>query len=224
MPAAVENGAPLGLACYSHELRDIDPMRLGVFGGSFDPVHLGHLILAEQCRQHAQLDEVWFLPAATPPHKQQRELASPQQRVEMLELAVSGQLAFRVSRMEIDRGGISYTVDTLMEIQAQQPDAQLFFLMGADSLNEFPTWRDPQRILQLATPLVVSRGGEPEPDLESLASFTAANPLAAIQIRMPVLEISSSTIRQDVAAGRSIRYRIPRAVEQYIATHGLYQS
>ena len=201
-------------------------MRLGIFGGSFDPIHVGHLILAEQCREHARLDEVWFLPASTPPHKRDRELVSAKQRTEMLELAVHGNGAFSVSNMELDRGGVSYTVDTLTTISEMHPDSDLFFMMGADSLTEFPTWREPARILELATPLVVARGGEPKLDFQSLAQYTTPERLFEIvahEVRMPLLEISSSRIRQDVAQGRSIRYRVPRAVEQYISTHELYK-
>lgn len=202
-------------------------MRLGVFGGSFDPIHVGHLILAEQCREHARLDEVWFLPAATPPHKQERELVSARQRTEMLELAIYGNDVFSVSTMELDRGGVSYTVDTLTEIAEVYPESDLFFMMGADSLTEFPTWREPARILELATPLVVARGGEPTLDFQSLSPYVSGERLAEIkrhEVRMPLLEISSSRIRQDVSEGRSIRYRVPRAVEQYISTHHLYQT
>ena len=118
-------------------------MRLGVFGGSFDPVHYGHLLLAETCREQANLDEVWFIPAATPPHKQDREITPAKLRLEMLQLAVGGTDYFGVTTIEIDRGGVSYTVDTLAELRRLHADAELFLLMGADSLSEFPTWRDP---------------------------------------------------------------------------------
>ena len=201
-------------------------MRLGILGGSFDPIHTGHLILAEQCRQYGQLDLVWFLPAATPPHKQTRELATPKQRTEMLELALYGNSSFAVSLIELDRGGVSYSVDTLSHVADAMPHAELFFLMGADSLHEFPTWRDPGRILELATPLVVRRGGESPLDFSGLAPFCAPDRLAQIsaaEVPMPLLEISSSDIRDDIAASRSVRYRVPRAVERYISTHDLYR-
>ena len=200
-------------------------MRLGIFGGSFDPIHTGHLILAERCRVQSKLDEVWFLPAATPPHKQQKVLTSTKQRVEMLELAVYGNAGFSVSTMELERGGVSYTVETLSELSEKYPNASLFFLMGADSLQDFPTWREPGRILELATPLVVCRGGEPELNFEPLSAFCSEQRLEEIrasEVRMPQIEISSSQIRADVASGVSIRYRVPRAVEQYISTHELY--
>src|SRR5262245_39558001 len=136
-------------------------MRLGIYGGSFDPVHYGHLLLAESAREQSRLDQVWFLPAATPPHKQQRELVSPRQRVEMLELAILGQSPFLVSTLEIDRGGVSYTVDTLAAIHAQRPGDDIFLLIGADALADLPNWREPGRICSLATPAAVCRPDSP---------------------------------------------------------------
>src|SRR5688500_10806095 len=121
-------------------------MRLGLFGGTFDPVHYGHLLLAEACREQCRLDELWFVPAAVPPHKQERTLSPAKERVEMLRLAVGGHPAFSVSTLEIDRGGVSYTVNTLDAVRLSRPEATLFFPMGADSLVDLPTWREPRRI------------------------------------------------------------------------------
>ncbi len=132
-------------------------MKLGILGGSFDPVHFGHLLLAECCRETCQLDEVWFVPAAVPPHKQSRQMSDGRLRVEMLTRAVADHPAFRVSGIEIQRGGVSYTVDTLQRLQESMPKADLFFLMGADSLCDLPHWRQPKRICQLATPVIVRR-------------------------------------------------------------------
>jgi nicotinate-nucleotide adenylyltransferase len=200
-------------------------MRLGVFGGSFDPVHYGHLLLAECCREECQLDCVWFLPAAVPPHKQRRKLTGARQRVEMLELALAGHDRLAVSTLEIDRGGVSYTVDTLEAIHEREPGAQLFLPMGADSLRDFPKWHRPDRICQLAMPIVVQRADSPEVDTRVLAGVLAPEKLAEMrrfQIEMPRMDLSSTDIRQRIAAGRSIRYRTPRSVEKYIQTHGLY--
>src|SRR5437016_6385390 len=121
--------------------------RIGIFGGTFDPVHLGHLIVAEQCRQQGRLDQVWFFPAARPPHKQDRPLTPFAQRVEMLALALAGQPSFRVEEMEKDRPGPSYTADTLDEIQRRQPDAGLFLIVGSDTLHDLPYWHEPARIV-----------------------------------------------------------------------------
>ena len=200
-------------------------MRLGILGGSFDPVHFGHLLLAEFCREQCRLDLVWFVPAAVSPHKQEQAVTSPEQRVDMLKLAIGGHEAFAVWTGELDRGGVSYTVDTLSRLREEQPESELFFLMGADSLADLPTWREPGRICELAAPVVVRRAGAPEPDFSPLANWVSAERLAAIrqcQVTMPLVEFSSREIRRRVAAGQSIRYQTPRAVEMYIRTHGLY--
>lgn len=201
-------------------------MRLGIFGGSFDPVHFGHLLLAECCREQQRLDEVWFLPAAAPPHKLGAILAPAKARMEMLELATSGNEAFRVSSLEIDRGGVSYTVETLRTISALQPQAELFLLMGADSLRDLPTWREPAEILALAIPIVVRRAGSPAPNFVPLTNLVSSTRLAIIessQVEMPLTELSSSELRQRAADGRSLRYRTPRGVEKYIETQRLYR-
>jgi nicotinate-nucleotide adenylyltransferase len=201
-------------------------MRLGIYGGSFDPVHYGHLLLAEICREQCQLDEVWFVPAALPPHKQHRVITPAKLRLEMLQLAIGGSQGLLASTVEVDRGGVSYTVDTLLEIQHQQPTAQMFLLMGADSLYDLPSWREPDRICELAIPIVVRRAGAPTPDLSQLSSLMAPDRLAEAirnQVAMPIIDLSSSDLRQRVAAGQSIRFRTPRAVEKFIETHGLYR-
>jgi len=201
-------------------------MRLGIFGGTFDPVHYGHLLLAETCREQCELDLVLLMPAAQPPHKCQWELAPAAARAEMLELAIGGHPSMSVSRSEIERGGVSYTVETLTQLRAERPDAELFFLMGADSLEDLPDWREPQRICKLAIPVVVRRAGTGEPDFSTLAGFVSPERLGEIrrfQVEMPVLELSSTDIRERVAAGRSIRFLTPRAVEKYIESHGLYR-
>jgi nicotinate-nucleotide adenylyltransferase len=201
-------------------------MRLGILGGSFDPVHYGHLLFAELCREQTPLDAVWFLPAATPPHKQGRELSSAHHRVEMLRLAIGGNTAFDVCTLEVDRGGLSFTVDTLAELTARHPAAQLFLLLGGDMLADLPTWREPARICQLATLVAARRPGGPAPDSSRLADLLSqqgsANCATHQLVDMPQLDLSSSEIRRRVAAGLSIRYQTPRAVEKYIETHGLY--
>ncbi|MHB8863587.1 MAG: nicotinate (nicotinamide) nucleotide adenylyltransferase [Pirellulaceae bacterium] len=200
-------------------------MRLGIFGGSFDPVHYGHLLLAESCREQCSLDRVWLLPAAHAPHKQNHRAASARHRVEMLRLALGGHSQIEVSMMEVDRGGVSYTVETLAEIHRQQPDAELFLLMGADTLEDLPHWRAPGRICELAIPVVVRRAGSEEPAYDALAGVAPASRLELFRqfhVTMPILELASSDIRTRVANGQSIRYRTPRAVEKYIETHRLY--
>jgi nicotinate-nucleotide adenylyltransferase len=200
-------------------------MRLGIYGGSFDPVHYGHLLLAESCREQCALDEVWLLPAAVPPHKTDQTLTSARQRIEMLNLAIGGHDAFRISTIEIDRGGVSYTVDTLTGIRQQHPHAELFLLMGADTLHDLPNWRQPERVCELAVPVVVQRNGSPAPDLDVLQPIVTAARIAHIQqhqVTMPIIALTSTDIRRRVAAGMSIRFRTPRAVEKYIESNRLY--
>jgi nicotinate-nucleotide adenylyltransferase len=201
-------------------------MRLGIFGGSFNPVHYGHLLLAESCREACRLDQVWLMPALVPPHKQSTEIAPAKARLEMLELALSGNEQLRPSAMEIERGGVSYTVETLTTLAAERPEAELFLLMGADSLADLPTWREPARICELALPIVVRRVGSPEPSLAALEPFLSAERLAAVrqlQVAMPLIGLSSTDLRRRAAAGQSLRFRTPRAVEKYIETHQLYR-
>jgi nicotinate-nucleotide adenylyltransferase len=202
-------------------------MRLGLYGGSFDPVHYGHLLLAECCREELQLDAVWFLPAAISPFKKEQSQTPPRHRVEMLKLALAGHEAMHVSTLEIDRGGVSYTVDTLNEIHRQQPEAELFFLMGADSLRDLPTWREPALICELAIPVVAARANHGEVDYDVLREIVSAERLDMIRrhkVTVPLVDLSSTDLRRRVAEGKSIRYRTPRAVEKYIQTHGLYRA
>jgi nicotinate-nucleotide adenylyltransferase len=201
-------------------------MRLGLYGGSFDPVHYGHLLLAECCREELQLDAVWFLPAAISPFKKEQSQTPARHRVEMLKLALAGHATMNVSTIEIDRGGVSYTVDTLNEIHAQQPLAEMFFLMGADSLRDLPTWREPARICELAIPVVAARASHPPVDYDVLRNLVSPGRLEAIrsrQVTVPLIDLSSTDLRRRVSEGKSIRYRTPRAVEKYIETHGLYR-
>src|SRR5438552_6416201 len=184
-------------------------MRLGILGGTFDPVHYGHLVLAECCREHCRLDRVLFLPAAVPPHKAVEELSPAADRVEMLKLAIGGHPQFEVNTYEVDRGGLNYTFETLQTIRDQHPDADLFFLLGADSLNDLPRWREPQRICELATLIVAQRPGVPELNWQALAGLVSRDRLQqfqACQAAMPQIGISSNDLRRRVAEGRSIRY------------------
>ncbi|REJ65199.1 MAG: nicotinate (nicotinamide) nucleotide adenylyltransferase [Planctomycetota bacterium] len=200
-------------------------MRLGLFGGSFDPVHYGHLLLAECCREQCRLDRVWFVPAAVAPHKRDQAVSTPDQRVEMLKLAIAGHPGFEVSDIELQRGGVSYTVDTLRSVAAEQPAAELFLLMGADTLADLVNWHQPDEVCRLASPVAVARADEPPPDYDLLAKLVDAERLAKFRellVSMPQIELSSRELRARVAAGGSIRYRTPRAVEKFIEAEGLY--
>lgn len=201
-------------------------MRLGLFGGSFDPVHFGHLLLAESAREQCRLDRILFLPAAVPPHKQGQPAAAVRRRIEMLQLAIGGHEAFAVSDIEAQRGGISYTIDTLRYFRQDDPEADLFFLMGADMLHDLPNWREAEEVCRLAIPVVVRRPATPEPDFSVLRGVTTSDRIELFrehQVEMPQIGISSTEIRRRIAAGCSIRYWTPRAVEKFIQTHGLYR-
>ncbi len=201
-------------------------MRLGLYGGTFDPVHLGHLLLAESCREHLALDEIWFIPTGSPPHKPGLEIAPAKARREMLELAIAGLPQFHVSRIEIDRPGPHYTVDTLRLWKSERPDDDLFLLIGADSLDELHTWREPAEIAGLAQIVTVNRG--PDDGLRETETGAFTLPTGATirveAVRMPAIGVSATDLRQRVAADRSIRFQTPRAVEQYIRAHRLYRN
>jgi nicotinate-nucleotide adenylyltransferase len=200
-------------------------MRLGVFGGSFDPVHLGHLLLAECCREACRLDAVWFVPAAIAPHKQETTPTEAHHRVAMLELATGGHSGFAVCRHEVERGGVTYTVDTLEVLASEDPARELFLLLGADSLVDLPNWRSPERICELATLAVVRRAGTAAEEVAAAAQGLLPDVEAKVrveQVEMPAVSLSASDIRQRVALGQSIRYRTPAAVAQYIRASGLY--
>jgi nicotinate-nucleotide adenylyltransferase len=201
-------------------------LRLGLLGGTFDPVHYGHLLLAECCREQCRLDAVWFLPADVPPHKQDRELTPAVQRIEMLELAIAGNAAFSVCRYETDRGGVSYTVDTLTHFREEDPGRELFFLLGADMLLDLPHWRNAAKVCELALPIVVRRPGAGPVDFECLHGIASPDRIELIrrsQVEMPKIGLSGTELRHRASLGESIRYRVPRAVEMYIETHGLYR-
>jgi nicotinate-nucleotide adenylyltransferase len=216
-------------------------MRLGIFGGSFDPVHNGHAELARSAQRQASLDEVWFTPADVQPLKSHGPHATDAQRLAMLELAMAGESSWHVCTLEIERGGVSYTIDTLRAIRAQRHDDELFFLLGADTLSDVPNWREPAEVLRLATLLVASRAGGPEPNLAVLESLlrrvgTAHQtnddagssggqcpPYAPRLIDMPAIDASSSDVRRRLAAGQPIDELVPPVVADYIAAHGLYR-
>lgn len=197
-------------------------MRLGLFGGTFDPIHLGHLILAESCREACALDRVWFVVAGSPPHKPGGR-TPVSHRLEMVRIAVAGHPAFEVSELETTRPGPHYSVETLEGIRRERPDDELFFFVGADSLADLPHWREPGRIATLANVVVVNRPGIDPAVTSNLPDLgPGTKPLRLVSI--PPVGIASHDLRQRVAEGRTIRYQVPRGVEAYIQTHGLYRT
>jgi nicotinate-nucleotide adenylyltransferase len=199
--------------------------RVGVFGGSFDPVHFGHLIMAGEAADRLRLDHVVFVPANRPAHKRSRSLAGVRDRLAMLRLATRGNPRFRVSAIEAERGGISFTADTL-EAMARRDEGSLYFILGEDSLAEFHTWREPARIAGLAKLVVVPRG-----DLPKGATARRSSPALprawrrrVITLDPPRIGISSTEIRRRVRGGKSVRYWVPDPVLSYMARHALYGS
>ncbi|HEY7737075.1 MAG TPA: nicotinate-nucleotide adenylyltransferase [Candidatus Limnocylindrales bacterium] len=198
--------------------RPVAPGSLGVLGGTFDPVHLGHLALAEEAREALGLERVMFVPAAVPPHKQGIPMTAAADRAAMVELAIADNPAFGTSRIELERTGPSYTVDTLEAIHDTGVD--LWLILSAETYREFDTWRRPERILELARVAVAPRDGYELPGGAGAGS-TAAR---VTFLDGPRLRVSASEIRGRVAAGRSIRYLVPPAVRRYIADHDLYRA
>ncbi len=203
-------------------------MRLGIFGGTFDPVHFGHLALAEECLAAANLDELLLVPAASPPHKGGKKLSRFDQRKEMLELAIAGNEKFKVEPMEADRPGPSFTIDTLLEIQKRKPDDELFLIIGGDSALEFSTWKDPAKIASLATIIVRIRPGFSMPTeqefISQLGKELGVVPKVIFVAGPPYLDVSSSLLKERVSNNKSVRYLLPRAAEVYIQQKKLYLS
>ena len=198
-------------------------MRLGLFGGTFDPIHLGHLILAEACRESLGLDRILFVVAGRPPHKPMGR-TSVADRLEMVRIATAGHSGFEVSEVESAPDGPRYSFETLEAIGAERPGDELFFLIGADSLADLPGWRRPDRVAELATIVVVNRENLPPPPEigERLPPELADLPARLRHVSIPTIGISSTDLRRRVAEGRSIRYQVSRGVEAYIAERGLY--
>ena len=209
-------------------------MRLGIFGGTFDPPHVGHLLAASDALEHLALDRLIFVPAAVQPLKTGRTTAAGVDRLAMVQLTVGDDPRFDSDAVELDREGLSYTVDTLREFARRFPSAERYFLVGADVLSTFAKWRDPQTVLDLATLAVLTRRAEP--DAMSVASSGAgqsdspgAGPLIdALTRRSTVvptrrIDVSSTVIRERVRSGRSIHGFVTDAVAGYISSHGLYR-
>lgn len=189
--------------------------RLGALGGTFDPIHIGHVLLAQFVGERLALDRVLFVPAADPPHK--GECAAPaEDRWAMVELAIQGFPRFEASRLELERPGKSYTIDTLRHLRHSWPAAQLYLIIGADNVAQLATWHDPQGILELCTVVAGSR----------LSAGEGADPALVarmVLVDTPVIQLSSTQIRQRLGQGLPVRYLLPEKVEEYIRQRGLYR-
>jgi nicotinate-nucleotide adenylyltransferase len=191
--------------------------RVGLLGGTFDPPHWAHLVLAETARDELELDEVWFLPAGRPPHKRGRRVSPPGVRLALLSAALSGAAGFRIEPLELERPGASFTADTLEVLAARRPEVEWWLLLGADMLADLPRWRRPRRVLELARLAVAERPGHPGVAPRGLGARFR-------RLGTPSISLSSSEIRRRVAAGRSIRYLVPEAVERLIRRRRLYRT
>jgi nicotinate-nucleotide adenylyltransferase len=192
--------------------------RIGVMGGTFDPIHHGHLVAAEEASHALDLERVLFVPVGDPWQKADQDVSPAPDRVEMVRLATSDNDVFEVSQVDIDRAGPTYTIDTLRVLADERAGAELFFITGADAMLEILTWKDPQEALRLATFVAVTRPGH---DLAGLRKLGIEERVVMLEI--PALAISSTDIRVRVADGRPIRYLVPGPVEAYIRERGLYR-
>ncbi|NGQ94177.1 nicotinate-nucleotide adenylyltransferase [Brevibacillus sp. SYP-B805] len=195
---------------------EVSGKRIGIFGGTFDPIHYGHLLAAEQARDQARLDEIWFMPARIPPHKQRNDIAAEGHRLRMTELATAPHPAFRVTDIELHRDGPSYTIDTMRQLVAAYPEHRFWFIIGGDMVEMLPKWHRFDELVTLVRFIGLARPGS-RYDEEALSAYVTF-------VEMPAVEISSTLIRERAAAGRSIRYLVPDAVECYIKEHRLYES
>jgi nicotinate-nucleotide adenylyltransferase len=197
----------------------------GVFGGTFDPIHYAHLAVAEAAREAFDLRRVLFIPAAQPPHKPDRSIAAAEHRFGMVQIAIADNPGFEVSRIEVDRDGPSYTVDTLAALRAVAPDDRLALILSEESFSQLGTWHQPEHIVQLADVVIVApREGYLSADaMFVLPDHGQPPPADVVFLDGPRIRLSASEIRERARTGRSLRYLVPDAVAAYIGDHGLYQ-
>jgi nicotinate-nucleotide adenylyltransferase len=195
-------------------------VKVGILGGTFDPPHLGHLIVAQDAALALELDRILFIPAAHPPHKQQLVVTAPAIRARMLELATAGDARFGIERLELDRAGASYTVDTLRQLRQRDPRTEWVLLMGADQYREFATWREPEHIRRLARVAVLTRAGSEAGT--GVQGRDGAGARSDVAVDVTRVDISSTMVRARVAAGMPIRYLVPDQVEEFILEQRLY--
>ena len=193
--------------------------KLGVLGGSFDPIHTGHLIVAQDVLCVLSLDAVLFIPACVPPHKTGRKLSPAEHRLKMVDIAIRGNPDFKSSDMELKRGGLSYTIDTIQELRNEvAADTEIFFIVGSDNVPDMNTWKKPHELITLCQFVKIHRPGFTGTDI--LPDFRER----IIDVPVTAVDISSRDIRQRVREGRPIRYLVPEPVERYILEEGLYRS
>jgi len=198
-------------------------VKLGVLGGTFDPPHVGHLILAEEARTSLQLERVLFVPAGDPWRKAGQHVTPAEHRLAMLRLALAADPCFEVCTLEVERPGPSYTVDTLEALDRRhRPGAELYFILGEDALHDLPNWKEPERIVDLAWLAVAPRAQSSGLTTSALDAAVPGLSQRIVPVAMPTIDISSTGLRARARAGQSLRYLVPLAVEEYIRRHGLY--
>ena len=199
-------------------------MKLGILGGTFDPIHLGHLLIAEQARATLGLDEVLFITAGQPWMKEGTPISDARHRLSMVRMAVGSNPFFHASALEIDRPGPTYTVDTLEELHHEaDSDTQLYLVLGVDSLKTLSRWEKPERLLELCTLVAAARPGHAARDLGFIDDIQPGASQKVAQLDRPEVDISGTEIRRRVSHGLSVRYQVPENVERYIYSHGLYR-
>lgn len=199
-------------------------MRHGILGGTFDPIHTGHLILAQEMLWRLGLDSIWFVPTGNPWMKRGQRLTSKEHRKAMVELAIEGNERFKLSSLEMDRPGATYTVDTLEELRAGvMRNDDVVFIMGADTLNTMHQWKAPGRIFELAQLVVALRPGHGGVDMQALEAIDPTVGERLMMVHLPLIEISGTELRRRATAGEPYRYLVPDTVGEYIEKHGLYR-
>jgi len=202
-----------------------DMTKVGIMGGTFNPIHFGHLILAETAYEEIGLDRILFMPSKNPPHKDSTEVISEEHRLKMVELAVQGNPHFQLSTIELDREGTTYTVDTLAQLTKENPNTDYYFIMGADSLIKLETWKNCQGVLDLCTVVVAGRDDLKTEDIQlKIQYYKDKYGARIITLNMPSYELSSGFLRDRISKGKSIQYYVPEKVKDYILSNFLYMS
>jgi len=196
-------------------------MKTGILGGSFNPIHIGHLILAEEVREKLKLEKIIFVPANLAPHKDNRDLAPAADRYRMIELAIKGNKYFSVSDIEIKRKGSSYTIDTLKEFKEKNPADELYFITGSDLLKYLQDWKDLKEIVRMVSFVVATRPGYPLEEIPSCVNSSPEKAITTVEIR--AVDVSAFEVREAIKENKSFRYLVPEAVFDYINKKGLYR-
>nr|WP_308741931.1 nicotinate-nucleotide adenylyltransferase [uncultured Anaerocolumna sp.] len=198
--------------------------KVGIMGGTFNPIHMAHLILAESAYEQLQLDKILIMPSKKPPHKLHEPIVSDHHRKEMVKLAIEGNPHFELSLMELEREGITYTADTLRQLAKDFPENEYYFILGWDSLQQIEKWRDPDVILRLSHIVAAGRYRSPKDKIEQQAHHLEEMYHGKIHLlEIPNMDLSSEMLREHIKEGKSIRYYVPSQVAQYIQEHGLYK-